>query len=1588
MAFDAGSVESRLTVDTSQFNRDLDAAKAKVKEFEDERHEVKIAAVFDTSSLSKARQMFAQLDQSLSNDAMSRLRSSPQGSVLGALNALFSPHQVTGAPSAQQAGQQGLLGQMINGPSGGTGQSGGSSIVEPGDYGEGRSSSVNTVRDVLTGQQPGNTSSTNTVRDVLTGQQPGDTATTDTIRQVLTGQGAANASTTDTIRQELTGQGPKDTTTTDTIKQKVEGAGPKNTTTTNTVKQNLDPASSKKTVDDAKANGGTAGKGWAASFTASLLKSTLFNAGGAGEGSGSSKNQGGLDKGLLGGIGPGILGTSFKVSSLVGLGAAGLGGLPALVGGVLPLGLGAAGAGVAALGAKELIGSANVKGKAPTEGPLFSEAKAAGQALTTMVQQAASGLTKPLESLFNQIPTLAKQVTPALTQIFSGSVAVIQPLVTSLVSVVREIAPGLSAAFQASGPLLAPLVTGLGNLVGEMLPGLVTLLHDAAPAVSVVAGFFGTLGANLGTMFADFGSVIGPSSVILKSLLDVVAGLLPVIGSLAGAMAGTLGPAFTAFAGAIQAVEPFLVTIGKIIAQFAGAVLADLGAGLELVANVLKATAPAFDSLAGALGQVFTTLENSGVFAQFGVILENLATPLGHLVTALVADLTPAIPPILSLFGQLTNVISTVGTQVLLALIPPLVSLAETALGAILKVLPAVLPLVSQLVGTFTADAGTIITQVGTALLNLASVALTKLLQAATPLIPALTRTLGALTPILDVLTPVVADSITAVANALAAVVNAVPSGVIAGVGVAVLGVVGAMKLWGTAATAVASAMEALTGSSVVSWLSGAVSGIRDFAAATEGATLAEKAMLASEVALDAVSPLGWVALGVTALGALAVALATSKDSYSGFIQSIETSNGAVSYNISGYEKAAVALQQYADKVNTALSTQSIRGGGSLQILADQATAASQQMLQAANNMGQRLTGLSGSFDVSQTQIEKWASAAGISVQKFGSSSESVTAISTAITGFVNKNAEAITSTASLSTNVAIFGNDVLSTTTQLDAFNAIWNTLVGNLLSKQEAVTQSNSQFDNLKNTIGQSGKNSDAANQSFQQYIQQIGASASTLQKNGVSVNVINQYLQTQINHIKSLGPLNKQQQADLQALTQFQNTLATSTNGLNTKMQTAANTIKNQFTANLKALGEYSPTVNTDVNNLANAILETGTKSTSTAGARAALIKDLENAGNSAQTSQGMVKKFQSQISALKGKTVNIDLTTSGGGKITVQGNVSTNVSTGISTSLVTGEQSFNGYAYAMGGLLKGGIPGKDSIPVLAMPGELIVPTSMVEWVRPVLGGKLPGFASGGIVGPVNAVQAEAGYAAAADDDFGVAATDDFAKGLLAAIAKVQAAQAAKAAAAAGNLHPTGSGATVQALMQSMAASVGWTGAEWTALNNVEMREAGYSLTATNPSSGAYGLAQFINGPSEYAQYGGSSTTAQGQITSMLSYIKQRYGDPEAAWAHEESAGWYGNGGMITEPVIGYGLDSGRRYVLGESGHEQVTPASEVQRNASTQDAMLRKLSEMHEVLKQQVDATRQVPRGVGEHTAAALNGAAHNASFRSRFPTGGW
>jgi hypothetical protein len=119
---------------------------------------------------------------------------------------------------------------------------------------------------------------------------------------------------------------------------------------------------------------------------------------------------------------------------------------------------------------------------------------------------------------------------------------------------------------------------------------------------------------------------------------------------------------------------------------------------------------------------------------------------------------------------------------------------------------------------------------------------------------------------------------------------------------------------------------------------------------------------------------------------------------------------------------------------------------------------------------------------------------------------------------------------------------------------------------------------------------------------------------------------------------------------------------------------------------------------------------------------------------------------------------------------------------------------------------------------------------------------------------------------------------------------------------------SGGSVQQILNNAAKKYGWhTGAEWQSLQTIEVHEAGYNPKAHN-ASGAFGIAQALGHGNANTrgtienQYGGYGLTdAEARLANsgdprpqakwMIEYIKQRWGDPNNAWAGYHARGnWY--------------------------------------------------------------------------------------------------
>jgi hypothetical protein len=117
------------------------------------------------------------------------------------------------------------------------------------------------------------------------------------------------------------------------------------------------------------------------------------------------------------------------------------------------------------------------------------------------------------------------------------------------------------------------------------------------------------------------------------------------------------------------------------------------------------------------------------------------------------------------------------------------------------------------------------------------------------------------------------------------------------------------------------------------------------------------------------------------------------------------------------------------------------------------------------------------------------------------------------------------------------------------------------------------------------------------------------------------------------------------------------------------------------------------------------------------------------------------------------------------------------------------------------------------------------------------------------------------------------------------------------------------TAQNTAKLLLSRYGWQAAQFVPLLALWTRESGWSNTARNKTSGAFGIAQALghggqgtaapDGTNEYgAQYGltaaearlANAGSARWQIEWGLGYIKSGYGSPAAAWRHEQTFGWY--------------------------------------------------------------------------------------------------
>jgi len=96
--------------------------------------------------------------------------------------------------------------------------------------------------------------------------------------------------------------------------------------------------------------------------------------------------------------------------------------------------------------------------------------------------------------------------------------------------------------------------------------------------------------------------------------------------------------------------------------------------------------------------------------------------------------------------------------------------------------------------------------------------------------------------------------------------------------------------------------------------------------------------------------------------------------------------------------------------------------------------------------------------------------------------------------------------------------------------------------------------------------------------------------------------------------------------------------------------------------------------------------------------------------------------------------------------------------------------------------------------------------------------------------------------------------------------------------------------KSMARLLAGDRGWGDGEFSCLDSLWTKESGWSWSANNGSSGAYGIPQSLPGDKMASAGSDWATNPVTQIKWGLGYIASTYGTPCSAWAHSQAMNWY--------------------------------------------------------------------------------------------------
>lgn len=640
-----------------------------------------------------------------------------------------------------------------------------------------------------------------------------------------------------------------------------------------------------------------------------------------------------------------------------------------------------------------------------------------------------------------------------------------------------------------------------------------------------------------------------------------------------------------------------------------------------------------------------------------------------------------------------------------------------------------------------------------------------------------------------------------------------------------------------------------------------------------------------------------------------------------------------VSFSVSSWDDLAAAQQRVAD-TGDALS------GGIYQQFADQSRGYAETVTSALGTLENR-------YNLTAAQAEALASASGVTAKQLAGIGESAGKALGSVESYGDANLSAAGSVGELSGDMAEFSNEALSAETRVSGLSDSFNLLAGNFVGAQEAQLSVTSGFNSIRQAAAQAGASMTGTNSASvtlqQAFYSQVGAveqAADAMTKQGDSAQQVTGYISDQTTKLSALTGGNSQATAAIQNLKQWEDNLAASTRATTAVQDQAASDMASKFTAQVRDAGDKSSTTKSLIDKLTTSIEKTGTTSQGTQSLRQQLIDSLHQAGIKASTAKDDVDGFIKKIGQIP-KSTAWKLTESASGTWSMSELLATGhadvpglpgyqaPASGSAHAGGLGGSQANVSGLAGGGLVLGGSgsPKADDISARLSHREYVMPTAAVDkygvgmmddirTMRFADGGLADGSYSGNAtgLGTWNQNQYKASVSALASALVGDASAASSAR-----------ASAARAASYSGG-SPSGSGASNAQLAKSLVPQ--WaSGDAWAAWNSVAMAESGWSNTAQNPSSGAFGIGQalpYTKMPkAAWPVSAGGSADAGTQITWMRDYIAGRYGTPQGAAQHEAQYHWYKDGGHMRPGETGVVGDAGPElYTAGPSGGT-VTP-----------------------------------------------------------------